>query len=394
LGHCNNINSCQNNYYYALSIESAPTPPSTFPHQHTSIADSGSSGFYFSCGAPIANYKPRAPTVGVTIANGCPEHSIASATLASVSALPPARMLGRVMLSFPHTLISLGPFANHGCKIVFNKTSVTVFHLDGHPILKGWQDLDGPRLWQFPLTAPPPPPAHLPPLASLAVGPSAAMSTFLPHPSQGFQATSTAREDIQVKILREATQSMAMTAQASSTPYNPQTLHLPNISALVSFYHACLGFLVKQTWIDAITAGNCDTFDGLTYSNVVRYCPNTDKTILGHLAQQRQNVRSTKPKRPTPSSPPALPTTAPSKVDVPYKQVFITVYPLSMLYTDDTGRFPIRVCSGTQYIMIAFHAKGNLILQQAFKSKSDSHCIAAYNAIMTCLAARGLSVDL
>jgi hypothetical protein len=44
--------------------------------------------------------------------------------------------------------------------------------------------------------------------------------------------------------------------------------------------------------------------------------------------------------------------------------------------------------------MIAFHANGNLILQQAFKSKSNCHCIAAYNAIMTRLAARGLSFDL
>ncbi len=50
--------------------------------------------------------------------------------------------------------------------------------------------------------------------------------------------------------------------------------------------------------------------------------------------------------------------------------------------------------SGNQYIMIALHAYGNLILQQAFKSKSDRDCIAAYNAIMTCLASRGLSVDL
>jgi hypothetical protein len=44
--------------------------------------------------------------------------------------------------------------------------------------------------------------------------------------------------------------------------------------------------------------------------------------------------------------------------------------------------------------MIAFHANGNLILQQAFKTKSNCHRIAAYNAIMTRLAAKGLSVDL
>jgi hypothetical protein len=44
--------------------------------------------------------------------------------------------------------------------------------------------------------------------------------------------------------------------------------------------------------------------------------------------------------------------------------------------------------------MIAHHADGNLILQQAFKTRSDKHRIAAYNAIMTRLAARGLAVDL
>ncbi len=44
--------------------------------------------------------------------------------------------------------------------------------------------------------------------------------------------------------------------------------------------------------------------------------------------------------------------------------------------------------------MIAYHSNGNLILQQAFKSKSNRHRIAAYNAIMTCLVAQGLSVDL
>ncbi len=298
------------------------------------------------------------------------------------------------MPSFPHTLNSLGPFANQGCKIVFNKTLVTVFHPNSHPILKGWRDLYSPQLWQFLLTAPPPPPAHSPPLAPTAGGLSAAMSAFLPHPSQGFRATSTAGEDIQVVFLQEATQFMAMAAQASSTPYNPRTLGLPSISALVSFYHACLGFPVKQTWLDIIKAGICATFNWLTYSNVARYWPNADETILGDLVQQRQNVRSTKPKQPTLSLSPALPTAAPNPTDVPSNQVFIKVYPLSRLYTDDAGRFPIKACSGNQYIMIAFHAHGNLILQQAFKSKSDCHQIAAYNAIMTCLEARGLSVDL
>ncbi len=70
------------------------------------------------------------------------------------------------------------------------------------------------------------------------------------------------------------------------------------------------------------------------------------------------------------------------------------MFPLSKVYTDDTGCFPVRARSGNQYIMIVYHADGNLILQQPFKTKSNAHCLAAYNITMTCLAARGLSVDL
>jgi hypothetical protein len=214
--------------------------------------------------------------------------------------ISPSTIAGHVIPSFPHSLIDVGPFANQGCKIVFNKTSVIVYHPDGHPILSGWRDLDGTQLWQFPLTAPPSLPAHSPPLAPLAGGLSAAMDAGLPHFSQSFRATSFAGEDIQVDFLWGATQSMAMAAHASSTPYNPCILDLPSIGALVSFYHMCLGFPVKQLWLDTIKAGNCDTFDGITYSNMARYCPNSDKTILGHLSQQCKNIRSTKPIGPPP----------------------------------------------------------------------------------------------
>jgi hypothetical protein len=86
----------------------------------------------------MASLNPKAPSDGVRVANGLPERSIASATLASVPSLPPAVMQGHVMPSFPHTLIGLGPFANLGCQIVFTKTAVSVIHPDGHIILEGW----------------------------------------------------------------------------------------------------------------------------------------------------------------------------------------------------------------------------------------------------------------
>jgi hypothetical protein len=188
------------------------------------------------------------------------------------------------------------------------------------------------------------------------------------------------------------TQALALATRASKIPFDPRSLNLPSIGTLVRFYHACLGFPVKQKWLNAIKAGNCDTFDGLTYSNATRYCPDADKTIMGHLAQQRQNVCSTKPK--PPATVPMLPSVSPPEAIMASNLVVVTVAPLSRLYTDDTGCSPVRARSGNQYVMIAYHANGNLILQQAFPTKSNCHRLAAYNSIMTRLATQGLSLDL
>ena len=116
------------------------------------------------------------------------------------------------------------------------------------------------------------------------------------HPSQGIQAIGPHCKACSVLYLYGAAQVMAMTASTSSTAFDPHSMDLPSTGALVSLYHTCLGFPVKQTWIDAVKASNCDSFDGLTYSNMACYCLDANKTILGHLAQQLQNVKSTKPK--------------------------------------------------------------------------------------------------
>ncbi len=118
-----NSNLYKNNYYYALTSESVPTPASKILPHHTGIAESGASGFYFAPDAPVTNYNPQALAAGVRVASWWPKHSVASATLASAPSLPQAAMSGHVMPSFPHTLISLGPFADQGCQIIFTQDS-------------------------------------------------------------------------------------------------------------------------------------------------------------------------------------------------------------------------------------------------------------------------------
>jgi hypothetical protein len=67
----------------------------------------------------------------------------------------------------------------------------------------------------------------------------------------------------------------------------------------------------------------------------------------------------------------------------------------SRLYTDDTGRSPVKSRAGNQYIMIAYHFSNlNLILAQTFATRRDKHRMPAYDAIMTRIKASGLDVDL
>jgi hypothetical protein len=186
--YCSSNDLCKNNYYHALSTPSSCNP-THLPSAHTGITNSSTSRFYFAPSTPVANLNPKAPSIGVRVANSLPERSIASPTLASVLSLPPAAMQGHVMPSFPHTLIGLGPFADLGCTIVFTKTAVNVIDPDGQSILEGWREQDGPQLWHFPLKANKP---SLPVTASLKnneeLGPRVSAANFsLPPPATPIQ---------------------------------------------------------------------------------------------------------------------------------------------------------------------------------------------------------------
>ena len=109
---------------------------------------------------------------------------------------------------------------------------------------------------------------------------------------------------------------------------------------------------------------------------------------MGHLVQKRQGVRSTKTKTPATSSPvPKLP-------QVRSNDLYLQVTPISKLYTDDTGRFPVHARSGNQYIMIAYHCDTNLILADPFASRKDTHRLLAYEKIMQRLSDNKLIVDI
>ena len=64
-----------------------------------------------------------------------------------------------------------------------------------------------------------------------------------------------------------------------------------------------------------------------------------------------------------------------------------------ILYTYDTGWFPIRDRIVNQYVMVAYHSS-NVILFEPFPSRKDKNRLADYNSIMQRLKEKDLLVDL
>ena len=72
------------------------------------------------------------------------------------------------------------------------------------------------------------------------------------------------------------------------------TYDCASLEQLTHFYHACCFSPVPDTWVNAI---NNDYFWGwlnLTAKNVHLFLTNKPATIMGHLQQNKQGVRSTK----------------------------------------------------------------------------------------------------
>lgn len=319
--------------------------------QPSAILDSGATGQYFTPADAVAliDINEGAPTITVGSCTGEGAKSSATARL-NLPNLPQQLEDGHIMPSFVHSLVGLGPFCDADCTVTFTKTDVTVYAPDGTPIITGWREADGAKLWRFALCPPDTEVWH--------------------HPS-----------------------SKHATLQAFSA------YDLPSVKALVRYYHATAGFPVRSTWLKAIKAGNYKSWPGLTYANATKYCPSADETFYGHFKQRRMGTRSTKPKAP-PSPPVKLLQTAqpslpkPETPPTPTNELHVWDGPINKLFLDGTGKFPTRARSGNQYIMIAYHHSTNCILMEPYKTKADHHRIQAYHNIMDRLQARGHSVDL
>ena len=148
---------------------------------------------------------------------------------------------------------------------------------------------------------------------------------------------------------------------------------LPRDADIIRYFHAAAGYPVRSTWLKYIGAGNYALWPGLTLTNATKYYPSSEATNMVNLVQRHQVAKSTKPKPPPPSA------TEEPMPQFQSNELFLQVKPINKLYTDDTGRFPIRSWSGNLYIMITYHCDVNLILAVPFKTRKDTHRVIACN---------------
>ena len=95
---------------------------------------------------------------------------------------------------------------------------------------------------------------------------------------------------------------------AQHTAANAYTISC--VPALISYLHACAGFPVTETWIDAINKGWYSTWPGLTASRVQKHLEPSEHTSMGHMKILSKGIRSTqlpqlivdKPDKPEPPS--------------------------------------------------------------------------------------------
>jgi hypothetical protein len=150
---------------------------------------------------------------------------------------------------------------------------------------------------------------------------------------------------------------------------------LPSIPQSINYLHAAAGFPVKETWIDAIKAGNFVTWPGLTTSLVQKHCPDSDETQKDHMKEQRQGVRSTKLKEGTRLEKELTPGNSNMEVNPsPSKEMrdaFVKIYNVGEMHSNLTGCFPAMSSKGNQYIMVLVEVHGNYIDAESTKNKSE-----------------------
>ena len=137
------------------------------------------------------------------------------------------------MPAFKHYLMVLGSICDTECSVHLWKCTVKIYDPKGLPLLQGWQDNKGSKIWRFVLQP----------------------QSYTPYSTE---------EDGQAfnVIPKSGVKSSDLPAFSA--------YDLPIVEAVLHYFHATVGFPVKSTWLDAIKYGNFSSWPDLNYQNAAK----------------------------------------------------------------------------------------------------------------------------
>jgi hypothetical protein len=141
---------------------------------------------------------------------------------------------------------------------------------------------------------------------------------------------------------------------------------LRNTGALVHYLHKALFSPTKSALLQAVKNGHLVTWPGVTEEAIHKHLKLTPATAMGHMNQRRQNIRSTS-KTPVED----LPTTD-KNMGTKTHLVYAVLVDQGQLYTDLTGKFPVRSSKGNSYVMVCYVYDCNYVKVVPMKSRSAS----------------------
>jgi hypothetical protein len=131
-------------------------------------------------------------------------------------------------------------------------------------------------------------------------------------------------------------------------PIANNAYELRNTGALVHYLHKALFSPTKSAMLQAVKDGHLITWPGLTADAINKHLKLTPTTAMGHMNERCQNIRSTSKaqieKQPTPDT----------DLGTKTHLVYAVVVDQGRLYTDLTGKFPVRSSKGNSYVMVCY----------------------------------------
>jgi hypothetical protein len=144
----------------------------------------------------------------------------------------------------------------------------------------------------------------------------------------------------------------------------------------------------KSAILQAANDGHLITWPGLTEDAINKHLKVTPATAMGHLNQRRQNIRSTSKapieKQPTPDT----------YLGTKTQLVYAVVVDQGQLYTNLTGKFPVRSSKGNSYVMVCYIYDCNFVKVIPMKSRSAPEWVKAYDTIHQELTVKGFKPKL